>query len=371
MPTNEKSKNTVTKRARGSGCVYLDKGNANWKLKWFANGKVHKQTAGTTNKTAAEKKLREIMHDLDRGARVTSKTGRVTLGEALNAVIEDQTIHNKKDTAQTRRVAARILKVWAATRLLTTIGSVEERAYRARRLREGAAVATVNNDIRILRRAFRLAKRDGLIAELPTFDIDLKGENVRTGFLDLEDVEALTKHMRSAVIADAVWFAILTAWRKEEIMTLTVSQVDLRAGVLRLDDTKNGEAREMPLYGALREVVERRLASVDELKRSGIITPYVFHWAATDGGKTGAKANIRAQWEAACIAGGYPGKVFHDLRRSAIRIFDAADISPDVARSLSGHKTASVYFRYNIVDRKVQKAAGEKLDALLTKRVIA
>ena len=57
----------------------------------------------------------------------------------------------------------------------------------------------------------------------------------------------------------------------------------------------------------------------------------------------------------------YVGRIFHDLRRSAVKHMDDAGISRDVAMSISGHKTDSMYSRYNICDLKRRRKALERV----------
>ena len=155
-------------------------------------------------------------------------------------------------------------------------------------------------------------------------------------------------------------FGYLTGSRKNEVLTLGWGDVDRARGLIsiRREHSKNAEPRLIPLSPALAEIIERRWKARTITHPGGtILADLVFH---RDGRPVGS---FRKAWASACKAAGVPGLLFHDLRRSAVRNFERAGVSQAVAMKITGHKTASVYRRYRIVDERDLREALAKTEA--------
>ncbi len=237
------------------------------------------------------------------------------------------------------------------------------REYTAKRRQEGAANATINRELSILRRMFNLASRatPPMVDRAPYIPM-LREDNVRKGFFEWEEFERLRAELPEYLKPYAT-IAYYTGWRQQEILTLTWNQVDLHAGTVRLEPgtTKNREGRTIFLTGELLELFRRQKEVRDHLYRS---CPWVIH-------RCGQRIrDFRAAWVGACRRAGLIGKIPHDFRRTAIRNMIRAGVPERVAMMISGHKTREVFDRYDIVSGADLLEAARKLERFVQERAV-
>jgi integrase len=94
-------------------------------------------------------------------------------------------------------------------------------------------------------------------------------------------------------------------------------------------------------------------------RRLGRVIPWVF--VHPDGTQV---RDFRYAWAKACRAAAVPGRLVHDLRRTAVRNLERASVPRSAAMKLTGHRTEAVYARYAIVDSAMLEEAAVKLAAL-------
>jgi len=234
----------------------------------------------------------------------------------------------------------------------TDITTNRIREYITKKQEAGMSNSTINRTLATLKRMFNLALQQTppLVASKPFIPM-LKERNVRTGFFSYEEYVAVLDKLPEYLKGPFV-MAYFTGMRREEVLGLTWDKVNLfdRTITLEAGTTKNDEARVLYLTGDLLEMIRERYGHMNG--------PYVFH-------RNGHKIkDFRKAWARAFKEAGIPEKLFHDLRRTAVRNMVRAGIPERIVMKISGHKTRAVFDRYNIVNEDDLRVGAEKLAKL-------
>ncbi|HLW80627.1 MAG TPA: site-specific integrase [Candidatus Acidoferrales bacterium] len=219
--------------------------------------------------------------------------------------------------------------------------------------------ATINRELSALSAAlYHAAKMTGeggkpLLAHVPIFPAKLPEAPPRKGFIGDAEYALLAAKANQPWLRALLACAYSFGFRKGELLGLRVSQVDLFSGWIELygEETKNGEPRRIKLT---QECV-RLLAPCCACKKDSDLV-----LTRADGGRI---VDFRKEWKALVTACGLPWLRLHDFRRSAIRNATRRGVSQTVAMRISGHKTASVFRRYDIVDERDLEQATAKIEA--------
>lgn len=337
--------------------IYQKHGNI-WAMEFTFKGRRYQRSCHTESKRIAEEIERAFRTNLAKGLvgiEEKPEARRRTVGELLDALEQDYAIRGKASKANLSLIS--VVRGSFGDRMADALKDDDITAYVARLRRQKTSDKTLKNHLQVLKQAFTDAKL------VPPCAPELENGNVRTGFLIRAEFDSLYSQLPED-LKDFALFAYLTGWRKGAITKLEWS--DVRDGniYLRAKHSKNGQPYFVPLAGELSDLVERRKQARAITTATGtVLSRLVFHREGI------AVADFDKSWATACKHSGCEGTLFHDLRRSAARNLIRAGVHRAVAKNIIGHKTDSMFERYNITSEADLTDAVAKLNTYsLTQR---
>ena len=314
-----------------------------WWVRYYRGGRRYEESARTDKKEKARDLLRTKEGDIAKGVPVSSATSRYRFEDAVKDITADYTLNGRRSSGELKRRIDLHLEPFFRAFRMAEITTSDVLKFTQERREAGASPAETNRELAVLKRMFSLAVKARRLLFKPHIPMLLE-DNVRSGFFDRDQVAAVRAALPAAV-QPIVTFAYATGWRiQSEVLPLEWRQVDRDKGEVRLDPgtTKNRAGRVFPFTDELTRLFDDLWTQHERLKKKGTICPHVFH-------RNGKRIRgFRGAWEKACKAAGLPGRIPHDLRRSAVRNMERSGLSRSVAMQLTGHKTEAVYRRYAI-----------------------
>lgn len=340
---------SIVKRVNEAGEI------VSWQAKVRREG-YPPQSKSFRTKAEAEAWARAQETEMDRGAwRDRSKADSTTLFKLLERYSKDVAPTKRGAEAEKIRLKT-LMRDNLAKYKLSALSPLVLADWRDRRLAAGAAGSTVNRELNIISAVMNWARRELMIeVENPVSAIrrppqgqardrrledgeeqrllealgDHSGENAR------EDGKKYRQGARNPWLRPIVQFALETAVRRGELLSLTWDNVDTKRQVALLPLTKNGEARMVPLSSRAIAVLEGLLQEKDGVKplRVGPVFPIT------------ANA-LKLGFERAVKRAEIEDLHFHDLRHEATsRLAEKLPNLIELA-AVTGHKDLRMLKRY-------------------------
>jgi len=257
----------------------------------------------------------------------------MTLAQAFERYYEAKT--RKRSLDKDRQHAAHLLTAFGESTKLRALTAARISAWRDKKLaakskRGGPlAAASINRPLSILRCLLRLAHDEwGVIPSVPKIRL-LKEPEGRIRWLEPDEEARLLnacEKSRNPYLLPIVTVALESGLRKGELLALTWERVDLSRGVIRLEITKSGKRREVPMRQAVYNVI------------TGLPGPRTGHvWP---------NPRLRTGFDKAVEEAKIEDLHFHDCRHHFASWFVMRGGKIEVLQKILGHQTLEMTMRY-------------------------
>jgi integrase len=332
------------------GSVFL-RGDS-WVGEYKDRGKTKRKTfgkKGIVTKTSAKEMLKKIEQKVKLGQYDMLDAQVPTLKEFSVGYLKHGKDVVKKRSWYREEYGLRPFLELFGDRKLSEITPKDVDDYKQIRLND-VLPATVNRELQIVRHLFNLAKRwkkffgENPVSEAKLISVNNQKERILTPEEEDKLLGLCNPYLKPILIT-----ALHTGMRKNEILTLKRTNVDLDNSVITIEhtNTKTKTTRRIPINSVLRKLLlEQRLKSGGSefvfLSENG--TPYKRH------------DSLKGAYERLCKKAGITGLRFHELRHTAAtRMIEAGASIVAVSRIL-GHSDIKMTMRYTHSDNSLKEA---------------
>ncbi|MBV8553372.1 MAG: site-specific integrase [Acidobacteriaceae bacterium] len=351
------------KRAYGTGSA-VPRGGGVYQLKYrpeWADKPLFKRVhvEGNNPRKQAYEALQAWVAELDAHKKQPVALSVETLHDLL---IADYRRRKRETTDDTSHKWKKHIDPYFVGRDLIDIDSNDVEKYVDDKLAEGLSNATVNRHVSWLHKAVVLARKRHLTKAI--FDLERLDERagIRHGFISHDEYLAIMRELPAHL--QMLWcFAYHWGIRKGELLKLrwewALPYLTDDEPIIKIPGfdrqtkqriTKNGEPHTLPLY--MPEMLEFLKMALSSRAKD---CPYVFQYQGR------RLRSPRTGFENARRRAGLEHVLIHDTRRTAVRNMIRAGIDKKRAMQISGHRTDSIFYRYDIEAEGDATEAGAKM----------
>ena len=349
---NCKNRNSLKNLICKCGKKIRKESNKCYWIEYYIDGQRKRERIGHS-KLAAENRFREVQTAKVEGRYIKNVKGvKLTLNELRKWYLSLSEVRNLSTYNTLISRVAHPVRLIGESKYASSLSLDDIEHYRLSRGQEESrwsknnkvTAATINKEISAFKSMLNFAVKYGKIESNPIIKAaKLKDDNVRQRIISQNELENLLS-FSPVHLKPILKMAYYEPMRKEEIIGLTWDEIDLQSNFIRLSANrtkgkKNG--RSIPIHPLIKEMLY-------SLPRS-ITTNRVFLYLDKQGRYRPFKGFSRS-WNRVRKLAGLNDVVFHDFRHTAITNMRKAGNPPSVIMKASGHKTMSMFLRYNLVD---------------------
>lgn len=198
----------------------------------------------------------------------------MNLKEAYEIAFDSRDSWREGKGAKTARINANhVIRVLGADMEVGEIDTIHFTQLTKQLQSEGKAKATINRITCSLRTLLSELNQLGHKFTIPSFKRQKESQG-RVEFYTEDEINSLLTASEDLgdfmLLHDSILFSYKTGCRRNELLELRLSDVDLEAGVVTFRDTKNGSDHHLPIHKDLVPVLERRLHMA--------VDSFVFPW---------------------------------------------------------------------------------------------
>jgi integrase len=319
--------------------------------------------------SAARQKALQLRQDIDEGGDplgdLEDARAAPTVAELCDRFEAEHVVRKRKSTADDYR---RMLRIHVRPHFgkHTKVDDVSFTDVDAlhRKITKAGYPYQANRCVAVLSKMFSLAIRWKMRADNPAKGIERNQEYERRRYLTADELARLLKALTESAdqqSASAIRLLLLTGARRGEVLSMRWGELDLTKGTWSKppSSTKQKEAHQVPLSAPACQLLAE-MAEQQTSKRG--LPEFVFPGT----GEAGHVRDIKRTWGTLCRNAQLANLRIHDLRHSFASQLASGGASLPLIGALLGHSQVQTTRRYAHLFDDPQRAAVEKVGAVIT-----